>query len=409
MNKSINTLALALTIATSAIAKNPEQTKNKANYIDYNNEFWGKITKSVEDFGKKKDDDKKKFYMDFTNVWYPKSIDDFQKVWYNPPVSQGSTNTCWCFSSTSFLESEAYRIHKKSFRISEMYTVYWEYVEKTKRFIRERGNSSIGEGSQANAVFNIWGKYGCVPLEEYSGLKEGQEFHSHDKMFQEINAYLQNVKATNAWNEDGAVETIKSIMNHYMGVPPTTFNYEGKQYDAKSFLKDQVKLDMKDYVSFMSLMRYPYFAHAEYKVPDNWWKCADYNNVPLDDFMSIIKNVLKKGYSIAIGGDVSESGYYPMINVAMIPTYDIPSEYIDENARQLRFDNGSTTDDHGVHIIGYLEKDGVTWFAIKDSGSGSRNGTSKGYYFWHQDYVKLKMMNFSVHRSAVEDILKKIK
>ena len=63
--------------------------------------------------------------------------------WHNPPVSQGNTNTCWCFSTTSFLESEVYRINKMKVKLSEMYTVYWEYVEKTRRFIQERGNSAF--------------------------------------------------------------------------------------------------------------------------------------------------------------------------------------------------------------------------------------------------------------------------
>ena len=93
--------------------------------------------------------------------------------------------------------------------------------------------------------------------------------------------------------------------------------------------------------------------------------------------------------------------------VAYIPTFDIPSEYIDENARQLRFTDGSTTDDHGIHIVGIKETKDGTWFVIKDSGSGSRNGANKGYYFYHYDYIKLKMMNFMIHRSIVEDILKK--
>ena len=54
-----------------------------------------------------------------------------------------------------------------------------------------------------------------------------------------------------------------------------------------------------------------------------------------------------------------------------------------------------------------MEKDGKDWYLIKDSGSGSRNGKNFGYYFYHEDYIKLKMMNIMVHRSVAEDILKK--
>ena len=89
----------------------------------------------------------------------------------------------------------------------------------------------------------------------------------------------------------------------------------------------------------------------------------------------------------------------------MVPTFDIPSEYIDEHARQLRFSNGATTDDHGIHLVGFMEKDGEDWFLIKDSGSGSRNGPNVGYYFYHEDYVKLKIMDYTVHKDAIEGIV----
>ena len=112
---------------------------------------------------------------------------------------------------------------------------------------------------------------------------------------------------------------------------------------------------------------------------------------------------------MSIGGDVSESGNSSKYAVAMVPSYDITSKNIDENARQFRFSNGTTTDDHAVHLIGYkVDENDDWWFLIKDSGSGSRNGRFPGYYFYHEDYVKLKMMTFTIHKEAVEEILNKI-
>ena len=53
--------------------------------------------------------------------------------------------------------------------------------------------------------------------------------------------------------------------------------------------------------------------------------------------------------------------------------------------------NKTTTDDHGIHLVGYMEKDGKDWFLIKDSGAGSRNTGDKGFYFYQEDYIKLNM------------------
>jgi bleomycin hydrolase len=99
----------------------------------------------------------------------------------------------------------------------------------------------------------------------------------------------------------------------------------------------------------------------------------------------------------------------PDSDVAIVPSFDIPSEYIDESARQFRFSNKTTTDDHGIHLVGFLNKDGKDWYLIKDSGSGSRDGQNKGYYFYHEDYVKLKMLSFMAHKDAVKDLLDKFR
>jgi len=125
--------------------------------------------------------------------------------------------------------------------------------------------------------------------------------------------------------------------------------------------------------------------------------------------MECLKNAVKTGYTVSIGGDVSEPGYNSDLKVGVIPTFDIPREYIDENARQFRFSNRTTTDDHGIHIVGYTIDNGDWWFIIKDSGSGARNTEPVGYRFIREDYIKLKWMGFTVHRSAVEDLLKKFK
>jgi len=266
----------------------------------------------------------------------------------------------------------------------------------------------LGEGSETNAVQRMMEMYGIDPFEAYEGKPSDQPFYNHSKMFSEIETYLKNCKSTNFWNEEAILLNIKSILNHYMGVPPTTFRYNGKTYTPKSFLKNVTKLKPNNYVDFMSLMQKPYWSQEEYKVPDNWWRSDDYYNVPLDEFMFAIKDAIKNGYSISIGGDVSESGYSSTHDAAMIPSYDIPSEFIDENARQFRFSNGTTTDDHAIHLIGYkIDKNDNWWFLIKDSGSGARNGSFPGYYFYHEDFVKLKMMTFTIHKDAVKETLKK--
>ena len=381
--------------------------KDKGIFVEPKKGFYDEILEATKEYNNPPKEKKKEFRVDLSNINAPESIDEFTKYWYNDPISQGNTGTCWSFSTTSFFESEVYRQQHIKVKLSEIFTVYWEYVEKAKRFVEERGNSLFDQGSEANAVKRIYEDYGIVPESAYACMLSGQKFPDHSIMIKEMQKYLNSVKETNAWDEDEVVRVIKSILNHYLGEPPAEVTVNDKTYTPKEYLKDYLKLNPEDYVDVLSYMQKPYWQQVEYEVPDNWWHNADYYNVPLNDFMKALNNAIKNGYTMALGGDVSEPGYDAWHKIAIVPSFDIPAQYIDENAREFRFNNKTTTDDHGIHLVGYTNKDGVMWYLIKDSASGSRNADPKGYYFYREDYVKLKMMDFFVHKDAVKDLLSK--
>jgi bleomycin hydrolase len=398
-------ILLVIVLALPLLLPAQDKNRDKGIFVEPKNPFWEAIRKATEEYGKKAPEPQKAFVVDLSGYAAPTSLEGFQTVWHNPPTSQGNTNTCWCFSTTSMFESEVNRLTGKKVRISEAYTVYCEYLERTKRFIRERGNSAVAEGSEANAVTRDWKLYGCVPWDVYSGLQPGQKFPDHSRIIAEVASYLDHVRASNAWNEDEALQTVRSILNHYLGVPPEKFTVEGREYTPSTYLRDYLKINPDDYVDVLSYMQQPFGRQVEYQVPDNWWHNKDYYNVPLETFMKILKNALGRGISVSLGGDVSEPGKNADKKVFMIPTFDIPSAYIDDSARQFRFSNGTTTDDHGIHLIGYKEGPGGTWYLIKDSGSSSFNHDPKGYYFLTEDYIRLKMMDFMVHKDAVKGFI----
>jgi len=352
--------------------------------------------------------------MDQSAYKLPNKVDLYKREWANPVISQGNTGTCWDFSTLSFYESEIFRMTGKKVKLSEMFVAYNEYLAKAKRFIEKRGNSVFDEGSEGNAVARIALANGLMPSSEYTGLINGRKYHDHSKMMKEMRGYLNSLKTSNAWNEQQALETIASIMNHYIGTPPTKFTVDGQEYTPITYMKDYLKLDSNDFVEILSYKQKPYWQQVEYTVPDNWWHNADYYNVPLDIYMDVLKKAIRSGYTMSIGGDVSEAGFLRETQCAMVPDFDIPSAFINEDARAFRFDNETTTDDHGMHLVGYLENynnDGKDWYLIKDSSSGSRNNDKNapefGYYFFSEDYIKLKMMGFTIHKDAVKDILKK--
>jgi len=278
----------------------------------------------------------------------PIKVDLYEQIWHTPTISQGKAGTCWCFSTISLIESEVKRLSGKEVKISEIFIVYWEYVEKAKEYVKTRGKSLFAQGSEGNAVTRMFKMYGAVPENVYNGLLLGKKYHDHSDMYKEMNDYLHSIKKANAWNEEEVIATIKDIMNFYIGRPPSEFTIEGKKYTPKTYLTEYLKINPDDYIEILSYMQEPYWEKVEYKVPDNWWHSKEYYNVPLDVYMDIVKKAIRNGYTMSIGGDVSEAGFVRKNNCAMVPGFDIPSEYIDENARQFRFSNNSTTDDHGM-------------------------------------------------------------
>ena len=354
--------------------------------------------------------EKKTMGVDFSAIDAPKSVSEFTRVFHQPSVCQGISGMCWCFSTTSFLESEVHRLTKRELRLSVMHTVYWEYVEKARGFVRSRGKSVFGQGSQGAAVMRAWREHGVLPLDAYTGLKDGRKDYDHAPLFKELQAYLHGVKASGAWNEEQVVATVRAILDHHLGAPPERVNVDGKALTPKEYLAQVVRLNPDEYVEFVSFLSKPAWERTEYEVPDNWWHGKEYLNIPLDAFMGAFKGALRKGYSLAIAADMSEPGYsIGAPGLAVVPSWDIPGANIDAAARQFRFQNGSTTDDHGLHVVGFTHRNGQDWFLVKDSWNSAWNNAHPGYYFYREDYVKLKVLGFMVHKDAVKDILAKVK
>ncbi len=364
---------------------------------------------AYRDAEKARTEPEQRLRFDLSGLVKPPSPDAFtSKVWHFPPTPQYNTGTCWSFSATSFMESEIKRLYGAEIKLSEMWTVYWEFVEKARGYIASRGESLFDHGSQDAALLRMYRQHGVVPRSAYEGVLAEDGRFDHDLMVEQIQSLLGWCKANDFWDEQAVILMVREMLDATMGRPPEMVAWNGVGMTPQAFLADVCRIDPDDYVTLMSTLQRPFWTRGEYQVPDNWWHDASYVNVPLDVWYETLVRVVTAGHGVVLGGDVSEPGMNGFEDVAVVPTFDIPGEYIDQSARELRFADGSTGDDHGIHLVGHMRLDGHDWFLIKDSNRSSRHGTWEGYYFYRDDYVRLKMLTYTVHKDAAADVLARV-
>ncbi len=331
----------------------------------------------------------------------PAEISAFDPVFHLPPVDQGDTSACWCFATMSFLESEAARLGLPSVRLAMMYPMYYGFVEKAKYFVQTKGQSRFEPGDLFPTVFEVVQKYGIVPEESFPARSNDQETYNQKAMYTELKAYVARVKAEEIWDQAKVVAEVESILNRHMGKPPEMFEYAGQSYTPKSFQEKFVALPWQDYLLVTSFQYAPFYTYTDLRVPDNWHDNKHYYNVPLEKFMEGLKDAVKTGYSVAFDSDISEPGRLGAQDISIIPDYDIPYAYITQEAREYRFQQKATEDDHLMHIVGVTKSNGHDWFLVKDSWRDAWKGRHKGYFFFRDDYVKLKVLAYLVHKDAL--------
>jgi bleomycin hydrolase len=338
---------------------------------------------------------------------------------------QGSSGTCWSYATNSFLESEMIRMGKEPVDIAEIYTARCVYIEKAENYVRMHGALAWGDGGSCHDVINMYRKYGAIPQSVYSGLQYGTTKNKFGEMQAVLKGMLDGViknkngKLTPNWKK-----AFVAVLDTYLGEPPQTFTWKGKEYTPQTFAKKVVGLDPDDYVELSSFADQPYYTQTMLMVPDNWSFDKVYN-VKMNDITYIIDHALENGYTITWATDVSEKYFSWKNGVAYVPEKDWddmteeerkdlfngpkPERKITTAMRQQAFDNYETTDDHGMHIVG-LAKDqtGREYYMVKNSW-GEKNDY-KGYIYVTKAYVRYKTTAFLLHKDGIpRDIRRELK
>lgn len=361
----------------------------------------------------------------------PKKAYEFTVVKQLPITSiknQSRSSTCWSFSTNAFLESEIIRLGKGEVDLSEMFVVSSSYFDKSDKYVRTSGNINLSPGSSFGDALYVLKHYGTVPEKEMSGLNYGEKNHAHNEFDAAISGYVNailknpNGKLSTAWKSG-----LAGILDAYLGKKPEKFIVNGKEFTPKTYAQS-LGINPDDYVSLTSYSHHPFYTQFAIEIPDNWRWDLSYN-LPIEELMQVFDNSINNGYTVLWGSDVSEKGF-TRNGIAIMPDIEVvntsgsdqarwtglskseidskifslmervPEKVITQEERQKAFDNGQTTDDHGMQIFGIAkDQDGRKFYMVKNSWG--ETGEFKGIWYVSESFVKYKTMNIVVHKNSI--------
>jgi bleomycin hydrolase len=364
------------------------------------------------------------FFFGFYNPSFSQKSEPYQftniKILKTTPVKdQGKSNTCWCFSTISMLESELLQKGKGEYNLSEMFVVRHTFDNKAEKYVRMHGGISFSGGGEYNDVLDVIKSFGIVPAPFYTGLKPKEDKPDHLEMDKILKGYLDGLLKP----EGTILSTVwfqgyNKVLDTYLGETPKNFSYEGKEYTPLTFAQS-LDIHPEDYVLLSSYTHHPFYEKFSLEVPDNWsW--GEYYNVPIDELISIIDQALASDYTVVWAADVSEKGFSFNKGIAIVPdisdastttewnnafTNAGPEKKITQKMRQDQFDNFSTTDDHGMQIVGLAkDQNGSKFYYVKNSwGTGN---LYNGFMYVSEAYVRLKTMSIMVNKNCVPSEIK---
>ena len=321
--------------------------------------------------------------------------------------NQGVTGTCWCFSTTALLESEALRAGMAEPDLSEMFTVRNVYLDKADNYVRRQGKAQFDEGGLGHDMLAATARYGAMPEAAYSGLKAGSRGHNHAKLVKDLKSYLDEVLKKRPVAADWKAGFTK-ILDDALGTPPAEFTYNGKTFTPQRFAREVLHFNPAEYVLLTSYTHHPFYEPFVLEVPDNWANAA-YFNVPLSDLTDAARTALARGHSLMWDADVSHPGWNQRKGFALEPTDgeragdnpDVPEKTISQASRQQLFDSQVTTDDHLMQITGTATSPGGRPFFVVKNSWGAETGPFKGYIYISEAYFANNTVSLVLPKAAL--------
>lgn len=320
-------------------------------------------------------------------------VDTIAWIKHTSIKDQQMSGTCWSFGTTSFIESEILRINKDivDIDLSEMYFVYYNYINKLQRYYLLTGYMYWTMGGQPHDVMNVIKQYGFVPENLYQAYTTPENGHNHAKLDTSLKRIVEKINYLSKFSIYS--NKFKDTLNYYLGEIPDSFFNNGKKTSGKEYCS-KIKINANEYITITSFSHHPYYEWFVLEDKFNW-ASELYYNVPWNIFEIICDSALIKGYSFVWDGDVTENGFNPYKGYATISS----KKNSIENERLIRLFSHDTKIDHVMHIIGLIKKDGETYYVVKNSWG--KIGQFRGYVLMSKEYFRQKTVAVMINIDAL--------
>lgn len=308
----------------------------------------------------------------------PRNISVDLRLKTTPVKNQDNSSLCWVYAMLATIETE-HLMQGDSVNLSA------DYVARM--FLREQAMQRIFQPRSAAKTLGRVTTRGTSPmlirLIQTYGLEHQDGFHRAKST--DYNAISHELTQRLGSMAKPSAKEVDAYLDKHINLLPRAIFMEGVLYTPLEFAHSVCRAD--EYAAITSFTHHPYGQSFPLEVPDNYYHDT-FRNIPFEELIPLIEGSLRAGHPVCWEGDISESGFDWAAGYADLPAEQLP---VTAQKRQKAFENGDTTDDHCMAIVGLAhDSEGRKYFLCKNSWGDTNR--YKGFFFLSYDYVKLKTM-----------------
>jgi bleomycin hydrolase len=367
-----------------------------------------------------------------------------------PATSQNQSGRCWLFAILNLMRVHVARKHKlDDFELSQSYLFFWDKLEKANFFLesvidtaKENYDSRLvmcifdssflfQDGGQWHMAVNLIEKYGVVPQSVFpdnEAALNSREFNQIFKLkLRQQGVQLRNLIALGNSKshileiKNQMIEEIHHMLLLHMGNPPKTFDWEFtnkekkyhifKNLNPKSFLKEHVKINLKDFVCLVNSPRKstPYYETFTVKYLGNVVEGDPilYLNVPIEEMKKATVDSLKDDEPVWFGCDVGKS-FHRDLGIMDLKLYDLDLAYnvSFESSKEDRMNYGESQMTHAMLFTGVNLLDHKPNRYRVENSWGDKVG-KKGYFIMTDEWFDEYMFEVAINKKYLEKKLLK--